>query len=307
MLVLAAITRRRLAAVIRHLPCEPQHGRPWSCSLAQRILIISTMTPRLAALAAQSRLTDRRESWVVDGTLIPTRDHRRAARSKNYRWSCNAQVLIRRRDLRIVATTAGGPGNRNDPVHYRGSNIEALCQQHGRVLADGGYRGIPELVTPTFRGNRILRDRAWRGHRRRRARSSTPSLASRTGASCAIIAVVPAISRTPSRRSPSCTISTLPSCGTNFRRPHSLRAPSARSAREALARPESRLAKRSPQAPWAGAPSPPSPPSEPCSMSAMTPSSSSSEILELVRTPSITSSSEPPMFSRLPATQRGCR
>jgi len=150
MLVLAAITRRRLAAVIRHLPCEPQHGRPWSCSLAQRILIISTMTPRLAALAAQSRLTDRRESWVVDGTLIPTRDHRRAARSKNYRWSCNAQVLIRRRDLRIVATTAGGPGNRNDPVHYRGSNIEALCQQHGRVLADGGYRGIPSSSRQRF-------------------------------------------------------------------------------------------------------------------------------------------------------------
>ncbi|HEY6178373.1 MAG TPA: transposase family protein [Kofleriaceae bacterium] len=198
MLVLAAITHRRLAAVIPHLPPEPQRGRPWSCSLAQRILItcaalrtnltvrelaasfaisksaahriISTMTPRLAALAAQSRPTDRRQSWVIDGTLIPTRDHRRAARSKNYRWSCNAQVLIRRRDLRIVATTAGGPGNRNDPVHYRGSNIEALCQQHGRVLADGGYRRIPELVTPTFRGNRILRDRAWRRHRRRRAR-----------------------------------------------------------------------------------------------------------------------------------------
>jgi hypothetical protein len=82
------------------------------------------MTPRLAALAAQNRPQDRRESWVVDGTLIPTRDHRRAARSKNYRWSCNAHVLIRRRDLRIVATTAGGPGNRNDPVHYRGSNLE---------------------------------------------------------------------------------------------------------------------------------------------------------------------------------------
>jgi hypothetical protein len=198
MLVLAAITRRRLAAVIRHLPCEPQRGHPWSCSLAQRILIactalrtnltirelaasfaiskssvhriVSTMTPRLAALAAQNLPKDRRESWVVDGTLIPTRDHRRAARSKNYRWSCNAQVLIRRRDLRIVTTAAGGPGNRNDPVHYRGSNIEEHCKQHGRVLADGAYRGIPELVTPVFRGNRILRDRAWRRHRRRRAR-----------------------------------------------------------------------------------------------------------------------------------------
>jgi hypothetical protein len=31
---------------------------------------------------------------VVDGTLIPTREHRPAARSKNYRWSCNAQVHV---------------------------------------------------------------------------------------------------------------------------------------------------------------------------------------------------------------------
>jgi hypothetical protein len=107
---------------------------------------------------------------VVDGTLIPTRDHRRAARSKSYRGSCNAQILIRRRDLRIAATTAGGPGNRNDRVHYRGSIIETLCMHHGRVLADAGYRGIPELITPVFRGRRILRGRAWRRHRRRRAR-----------------------------------------------------------------------------------------------------------------------------------------
>lgn len=198
MIVLAAISRRRLAAVIRRLPFEPRRGRPWSCSLTRRILIVcaalrtnltirelaasfaisksavhrilSTMTPRLAALGAQNRPNDRRESWVVDGTLIPTRDHRRAARSKNYRWSCNAQIVIRRRDLRIIATTAGGPGNRNDPVHYRGSSIETLCQQQGRVLADGGYRGVPVLVTPAFRGRRILRDRAWRRHRRRRAR-----------------------------------------------------------------------------------------------------------------------------------------
>ena len=139
-----------------------------SKSTAHRI--ISTLTPQLAALAASNPLHDRRESWVVDGTLIPTRDHSHAAKSKNYRWSCNAQILIRRRDLRIVATIAGGPGNRNDPLHYRGSRIEALCREHGRVLADGGYRGIGELATPLFRGNRIVRDRAWRHHRRRRAR-----------------------------------------------------------------------------------------------------------------------------------------
>jgi hypothetical protein len=198
MLVLAAMTRRRLAAVLSGFAAEPRRGRPWSRSLGHRVLIacaalrtnltirelaasfdlsksaahriISTMIPRLAALVGGGHISDRRASWVVDGTLIPTRDHQRAARSKNYRWSCNAQILIQRRDLRIVATVAGGPGNRNDSVHYRGSTIETRCRQQGRVLADGGYRGIPELVTPVFRGNRIVRDGAWRRHRKRRVR-----------------------------------------------------------------------------------------------------------------------------------------
>jgi hypothetical protein len=137
-----------------------------SKSTAHRI--VSDVTSRLATLGSGVR--DRRDSWVLDGTLIPTRDHSSAGRSKNYRWSCNAQILIRRRDLRVIATTAGGPGNRNDPVHYRGSSIESLCKLHGRVLADGGYRGVPELVTPTFQGRRIVRDRRWRRHRKRRAR-----------------------------------------------------------------------------------------------------------------------------------------
>src|SRR5207247_7079026 len=101
---------------------------------------------------------------------LPTRDHSCAAKSKNYRYSCNAQILVRRRDLAVVAIAAGGPGNRNDPTHYRGSAVQALCRRHGRVLADGGYRGVPELITPVFRGRSILRDTAWRRHRRRRAR-----------------------------------------------------------------------------------------------------------------------------------------
>lgn len=197
-LVLAAMTERHLAEAVTRVPDACRRGRPWSRTLRQRVLItcaalrsnltlrelaacfaiskstahriVSTMTPRIAALAALDRPHDRRESWVVDGTLIPTRDHHHAAKSKNYRWSCNAQILIRRRDLRIITTSAGGPGNRNDTVHYRGSVVEKLCRTHGRVLADGGYRGIRELVTPVFRGSRIVRDRAWRRHRTRRAR-----------------------------------------------------------------------------------------------------------------------------------------
>ncbi len=111
MLVLAALTRDRLATLLRYLPAVPRRGRPWSRSRSQRVLIactalrtnltirelaatfavskstahriVSTMTAQFAALADTTSLQDRRESWVVDGTLIPTRDHRHAARSKN--------------------------------------------------------------------------------------------------------------------------------------------------------------------------------------------------------------------------------
>jgi hypothetical protein len=194
---LAALQRGELDRLLERLAPDRRRGHPWSCSQRHRVLItcvalrtnltfrelaavfgiskstahriVAATTPRLAALAGTVKI-DRRWSWIVDGTLIPTRDHTRAARSKNYRWSCNAQVLVRRTDLRVIATSAGGPGNRNDPVHYRGSVIEDLCKAHRRVLADGGYRGVSELVIPVFRSNRIVRDRRWRCHRRRRAR-----------------------------------------------------------------------------------------------------------------------------------------
>lgn len=197
MLVLAALTEPGLDRVVESLARQRSVGRPWSRSLRQRVLItcaalrtnltfrelaaifeiskstahriVTTMTVQLAALAAATP-RDRRWSWIVDGTLIPTRDHACAARSKNYRYSCNAQILVRGRDRIVIATAGGGPGNRNDPIHYRGSAIESLCKAHGRVLADGGYRGIRELVTPRFRNNRIVRDRSWRRHRKRRAR-----------------------------------------------------------------------------------------------------------------------------------------
>ena len=182
--------------VDRLVASESARGRPWSCSLRRRTIIVCValrtnltirelaaifaisksqvhrilgdLVPRLAALLTMNH--DRRLSWVVDGTLIPTRDHAVAAKSKNYRWSCNMQVLARQRDLQIVCVAGGGPGNRNDVVHYRGSDVEALCRDHGRVLADGGYRGVSELVTPRFQGRRILRNANWRRHRRRRAR-----------------------------------------------------------------------------------------------------------------------------------------
>ncbi|HTS31408.1 MAG TPA: transposase, partial [Bryobacteraceae bacterium] len=160
-----ACTALRTNLTIREL------GALFRVSKSQVHRILGNLIPRLAHLLGLTVVRDRRWSWIVDGTLVPTRDHMAAARSKNYRWSCNAQVLVRRRDLRVVEVSGGGPGNRNDTIHYRGSPIEALCRQHARVLADGGYRGIHELLTPVFQRNRILRDENWRRHRKRRARA----------------------------------------------------------------------------------------------------------------------------------------
>ena len=197
-LALTGLPPRPFTDLIRRLRSPRRRGRPWRLSLERRVAIgcaslrtnltvrelgavfaisraqahriVTDIVGRIARLAQQEVRHDRRWSWIVDGTLIPTRDHRAAAKSKNYRWSCNAQVLVRRADLRILAVAAGGPGHRNDVVHYRGSLVERLCREHGRVLADGGYRGIAELVTPVFRGRRMVRDRSWHRHRRRRAR-----------------------------------------------------------------------------------------------------------------------------------------
>ncbi len=197
--VLTGLAPSQLAAVIRRLRRSPsRRGRPWALSLERRVVIgcaslrtnltvrelaamfeisrsqahriVVDISARVGDLMSLGSDPDRRWSWIVDGTLVPTRDHATAAKAKNYRWSCNAQILVRRADLHVIAAEVRGPGNRNDPVHYRGSVIERLCRAHRRVLADGGYRGIEELVTPVFRGRRILRDGAWRRHRRRRAR-----------------------------------------------------------------------------------------------------------------------------------------
>ena len=100
--VLAALGRERLATILRRLGAEPRSGRPWSVrelaasfgvarSAAHRIL--ATMTPQRAALLPDPALRDRRDGWDVDGTLVPTRDHCRTARSKNYRHNLHLDEL----------------------------------------------------------------------------------------------------------------------------------------------------------------------------------------------------------------------
>lgn len=95
-------------------------GRQWRLDLADRVLlvatywrtkltmwqlgplfgvphaaahrVIDTVGPLLALAPVKRRRID--QVAIVDGTLVPTRGHRLAARSKNYHYSTNLQVAI---------------------------------------------------------------------------------------------------------------------------------------------------------------------------------------------------------------------
>ena len=106
--------------------------------------IVCDIVRHIAAIALVAPVDpDRRHSWIVDGTLVPTRDHHAAGKAKNYPWSCNAQVLVRRCDLRVVAVAGGDLGNRNDPVHYRGSEVEQLCDGTSECSQTAAIAALP--------------------------------------------------------------------------------------------------------------------------------------------------------------------
>lgn len=148
-------------------------GRQWALDLADRVLlvaaywrtnltmrqvgplfgvshsaahrVIDSLETLLALAPARRRPVDR--IAIVDGTLVPTRDHRVAARSKNYRYSTNVQVAIDANTRLVIATGNPQPGNRNDTVVYRTSGIQQALAGRA-VMADGAYRGNPDVIIP---------------------------------------------------------------------------------------------------------------------------------------------------------------
>ncbi|MEU4712372.1 transposase family protein [Micromonospora purpureochromogenes] len=148
-------------------------GRQWALDLADRVLlvatywrtnltmrqigplfgvshstahrVIDTLGPLLALAPVRRRPVD--QIAIVDGTLVPTRDHRLATPSKNYRYSTNLQVAIDASTRLVIAVGDPQPGNRNDTIVYRTSGIQQKLA--GRpVMADGAYRGNPEVIIP---------------------------------------------------------------------------------------------------------------------------------------------------------------
>ena len=114
---------------------------------------------------------------IVDGTLVPTRDHQVAEQSKNYRYSTNHQVVIDADTRLVVSVGRPLPGNRNDCKAWELSGAKEAV---GRttVIADGGYRGTG-LVIPHRREPSQAQLPAWKeehnaSHRKVRARVEHP-------------------------------------------------------------------------------------------------------------------------------------
>ncbi|MFF1484640.1 transposase [Streptomyces sp. NPDC058319] len=174
-------------------------GRPWSLPLEDRVLLVTAywrnnLTLRqLAPLFGVSKSTAGRvinhlgpllalrprkrfaknTVLIVDGTLVPTRDHTIAERSKNYRYSANHQVVIDAVTRLIVVVGRPLAGNRNDCKAWEESGAKAAV---GKTLtiADGGYPGTG-LVIPHRRERDQTELPAWkedhnRSHKQVRAR-----------------------------------------------------------------------------------------------------------------------------------------
>lgn len=107
--------------------------------------MIDTIGPLLALAPVRKRRVD--AVAIVDGTLVPTRDHRLAAPSKNYRYSANVQVAIDADTRLVIATGDPQPGNRNDCTVHRNSGIDQQVADRP-VMTDGGYQGNPEVIMP---------------------------------------------------------------------------------------------------------------------------------------------------------------
>ncbi|MFJ8057708.1 transposase [Streptomyces sp. NPDC096142] len=161
-----------VASVRREQASDQQRGRPWSLPLEDRVLLVTAylrtnLTMRQLALlfgiskSAADRIIDhiapllairqrrqfRKDTvLIVDGTLVPTRDHSVAEQSKNYRYSTAHQVVIDADTRLVVVVGRPLPGNRHDARGWEESGAKEAVGTT-TTIADGGYQGTG-LVIP---------------------------------------------------------------------------------------------------------------------------------------------------------------
>lgn len=162
---------------------SPGRGRPWKVSLENRVLLAAAyrrtnLTMRQLAplfvvsksaaerviddlsrkLALQPRRRFAKDAvLIVDGTLAPTRDHKVAEQSKNYRYSTNHQVVIDADTRLIVVVGQPLPGNRNDCRAWVESGAKTAVG-NTMTIADGGYPGTGLVMSHRRRKGEDLPD-----------------------------------------------------------------------------------------------------------------------------------------------------
>ncbi len=87
------------------------------CRVIQRIGPLLAIAPAHTSPDAVERL------WIVDGTLIPVRDRKVGASSRNYQFSANVQVIVTAETRLVVAAARPVPGNTADAKAWRGSAL----------------------------------------------------------------------------------------------------------------------------------------------------------------------------------------
>ncbi|WP_130796706.1 transposase [Streptomyces otsuchiensis] len=189
----------RLVTALRREGADPvRKGRPWSLPLEDRVLLVAaywrtnltlrqlaplfgiskSAADRIISHLGPSLALQQRKRFakgtvlIVDGTLVPTRDHTVAEQSKNYRYSTNHQVVIDADTRLVVAVGRPVPGNRNDCRAWEISGAKDAVS-HTTVIADGGYIGTGLIMPHRRRAGEELPD--WkeesnRSHRQVRAR-----------------------------------------------------------------------------------------------------------------------------------------
>ncbi|WP_328492078.1 transposase [Streptomyces sp. NBC_00414] len=190
---------KKLVTVLRREGADAvRRGWPWSLALEDRALLVAAywrtnLTMRQLALlfgvskSAADRIIDhlgpmlvfqprkrftKETVLIVDGTLVPTRDHTIAEQSKNYGYSTNHQVVIDADTRLIVVVGQPLPGNRNDCKAWEESGAKAAVGTT-MTIADGGYPGTWLVMPHRRRKGEELSD--WKqahnkSHKRVRAR-----------------------------------------------------------------------------------------------------------------------------------------
>ncbi|MCQ6554852.1 transposase [Streptomyces sp. C10-9-1] len=149
-----------------------QLARLFGVSPATVCRVIQWLRPLLALEPDARPVADTDRLWIVDGTLIPVRDRKVGASSRNYRFSANVQVIIDADSRLVIAAARPAPGNTADAHVWRESDLPAMAAGT-TVIADGASLGAGLIVPHRKRAGRPLlhgQEKDDAEHRRVRAR-----------------------------------------------------------------------------------------------------------------------------------------